>query len=160
MGVVKLIKNGVGVGYFQESDISWSRILHMIREALITRFNRRGTMLAVGCNDGRIALWDFMTRGISRQCSHHVHPITSLSWNRSGKKLLSSATDWNVVLWDVVSGEAELCLRFPSPVAKVQFNPRDKRAFLICPMRHALMLVRLEGEGPMHVPLSTDGINK
>ena len=67
-----------------------------------------------------------MTRGISRQCSHHVHPITSLSWNRSGKKLLSSATDWNVVLWDVVSGEVELCLCFPSPVAKVQFNPRDK----------------------------------
>ena len=30
-------------------------------EALITQFNRRGTMLAVGCNDGRIALWDFMT---------------------------------------------------------------------------------------------------
>ena len=29
-------------------------------EALITQFNRRGTMLAVGCNDGRIALWDFM----------------------------------------------------------------------------------------------------
>ena len=25
-------------------------------EALITQFNRRGTMLAVGCNDGRIAL--------------------------------------------------------------------------------------------------------
>ena len=54
-------------------------------EALITQFNRRGTMLAVGCNDGRITLWDFMTRGISHQCSHHVHPITSLSWNRSGK---------------------------------------------------------------------------
>ena len=51
--------------------------------------------------------------------------------------LLSSATDWNVVLWDVVSGEAELCLCFPSLVAKVQFNPRDKGAFLVCPMRHA-----------------------
>ena len=126
-------------------------------EALITQFNRRGTMLAVGCNDGRIALWDFMTRGISRQCSHHVHPITSLSWNRSGKKLLSSAIDWNVVLWDVVSGEVELCLRFPSPVAKVQFNPRDKGTFLVCSMRHTPTLVRLEGEGPVHVPLSTDG---
>ena len=72
------------------------------------------------------------------------------------KLLLSSATDWNVVLWDVVSGEAELCLRFLSPVAKVQFNPRDKGAFLVCPMRHAPTLVRLEGEGPMYVPLSTN----
>ena len=105
-------------------------------EALITQFNRRGTMLAVGCNDGRIPLWDFMTRGISRQCSHHIHPITSLSWNRSGKKLLSSATDWNVVLWYVINGEVELCLCFPSLVAKVQFNPRDKGVFLVCPMRH------------------------
>ena len=99
-----------------------------------------------------------VARGISRQCSHHVHPITSLSWNRSGKKLLSSATDWNVVLWDVVSGEAaELCLRFSSPVAKVQFNPRDKGAFPVCPMRHAPTLVRLEREGPVHVLLSADG---
>ena len=31
-------------------------------EAFITQFNRRGTMLAVGCNDaGRIALWDFIS---------------------------------------------------------------------------------------------------
>ena len=105
-------------------------------------------MLAVGCNDGRIALWDFMTRGISRQCSHHIHPITSLSWNRTGRKLLSSVTDWNVILWDVVSGEAELCLRFPSPVAKVQFNSRDKGMSLVCPKRHAPTFVTLGVEGP------------
>ena len=71
--------------------------------------------------------------------------------------MLSSATDWNVVLWDVVSREAELCLRFLSPVTKVQFNPRDKGAFLVCPMRHTPTLMRLEGEGMVHVPLSTDG---
>ena len=88
-----------------------------------------------------------LTRGISRQCSHHIHPITSLSWNRTGRKLLSSATDWNVVLWDVVSGEAELCLRFLLPVAKVQFNPRDKGMFLVCPMRHAPTFVTLGVEG-------------
>ena len=112
-------------------------------------------MLAVGCNYGRIALWDFMTRGISRQCSHHVHPITSLSWNRTGRKLLNSVTDWNVVLWDVVSGEAELCLRFPSPVAKVQFNPRDKGIFLVCPMRHTPTFVTLGVEGPNNGELET-----
>ena len=54
-----------------------------------------------------IALWDFMTSP-GRQCSHHVHLITSLSWNTSGRELLSSATDWNFILWDVVSGEVGL----------------------------------------------------
>ena len=43
-------------------------------EALITQLNRRGTMLAVGCNDGRIALRDFMARGISRQCTESPRP--------------------------------------------------------------------------------------
>ena len=74
-------------------------------EALITQFNRRGTMLAVGCNDGRIALWDFMTR-LGMQSPRPSHNFTQLEQER--KKLLSSATNWNVVLWDVVSGEAEL----------------------------------------------------
>ena len=92
------------------------------------------------------------------QCSHHVHPITFLSWKEtSGRKLLSSATDWNVILWDVVSGEAELCLPFPSSVMKVQFNTRDKGMFLVCLMKHVPTLVTLKGEGPVCAPLLTDG---
>ena len=38
-------------------------------EALVTRFNRRGTMLAVGCNDGRTS-----GLGISRQCMQSPRP--------------------------------------------------------------------------------------
>ena len=56
-----------------------------------------------------------------------------------------------------MSREAELCLRFPSPVAKVQFNPRDKGMFLVCPMRYAPIFMTLEVEGPVHAPLLTDG---
>ena len=132
-------------------------ILDCGSEAVVCQFNRRGTMLAVGCNDGRIAIWDFMTRGIARQFSSHIHPITSLSWNRSGRKLLSAATDWNVILWDVASGEAELRLRFPSPVAKVQYNPRDRHMFLVCPLKHVPTLVTLKGDEPTHSTLPTDG---
>ena len=40
-----------------------------------------------GLQRRRIALWDSMTGGISHQCSHHIHLITSLSWNRTGRKL-------------------------------------------------------------------------
>ena len=53
------------------------------------------------------------------------------SWNRSGQKLLSSATDWNVILWDVATGEIDLQIRFPSPVMKVQFNPRNRYALIV-----------------------------
>jgi len=49
-------------------------------EALTCAFNRRGNYLAVGCNDGRIAVWDFMTRGVAISYSSHTHPITSLRY--------------------------------------------------------------------------------
>lgn len=36
--------------------------------------NRRGTLLAVGCLDGRVVIWDFDTRGIARVLKGHSHP--------------------------------------------------------------------------------------
>ncbi|KAF9375950.1 hypothetical protein BGX21_003648, partial [Mortierella sp. AD011] len=47
--------------------------------AVTVRFNRRGTLLAAGCSDGTIVVWDFDTRGVSRSLIGHVKTITSLS---------------------------------------------------------------------------------
>lgn len=134
-------------------------ILDSGSEALTCSFNKRGTHLAVGCNDGRIAIWNFMTRGIARICSCHIHPITSLSWNRNGTKLLSSSTDWNVLLWDIATGEIDIKLRFPSPVLKAQFHPRKMDVFLVCPMKSAPVLLRkkAEEEDYDHISLPTQG---
>lgn len=49
-----------------------------------------------------------------------------LSWSRNGRKLLSGSNDWNVSVWDVLSGECDQKYRFQSHVTKVQFHPRNK----------------------------------
>ncbi|XP_064650896.1 retinoblastoma-binding protein 5 homolog isoform X2 [Lineus longissimus] len=118
--------------------------LDSVSIAVTCAFNRRGTLLAVGCNDGRIVIWDFLTRGIAKIIQAHVHPVCSLSWNRNGQKLLSASTDNSVALWDVMAGECDKSYRFPSPILKVQFHPRTCTKFLVCPMKHAAVLMDTE----------------
>ncbi|XP_046980176.1 retinoblastoma-binding protein 5 homolog [Schistocerca americana] len=140
-----------GQNYPEEFDGA----LDCISLAVTCAFNKRGTLLAVGCNDGRIVIWDFLTRGIAKIISAHVHPVCSLSWSRNGHKLLSASTDNNVCTWDVLSGECDQKYRFPSPILKVQFNPRNDKMFLVCPMRHAAVLVTTDGSHQI-VPLDED----
>ncbi|KYN19509.1 Retinoblastoma-binding protein 5 [Trachymyrmex cornetzi] len=129
--------------------------LDCISLAVTCTFNKRGTLLAVGCNDGRIVIWDFLTRGIAKIISAHVHPVCSLSWSRNGHKLLSASTDNNVCIWDVLSGECDQKYRFPSPILKIQFHPRNLNKFLVCPMRHAAVMVDVEGTHRV-IPLDED----
>lgn len=72
-----------GQNYPEEFDGS----LDCISLAVTCSFNKHGTLLAVGCNDGRIVVWDFLTRGIAKMISAHVHPVCSISWSRSGHKV-------------------------------------------------------------------------
>ena len=131
--------------------------LDCISLAVTCCFNKYGTLLAVGCNDGRIVIWDFLTRGIAKIISAHVHPICSLSWSRNGHKLLSASTDNNACIFDVLTGDCENKYRFPSPVLKVQFHPRNESSqFLVCPMRHAAILVRVAGKHDV-LPIDPDG---
>ncbi|CAG0912843.1 unnamed protein product [Notodromas monacha] len=115
--------------------------LDCVTLALACAFNRRGSLLAVGCNDGRLIIWDFITRGIAKVIMAHSHPLCALSWSRTGHKLLTAATDNSVCLWDVLTGDCEHRYRFPCPVLKIQFHPRNPYEFLVCPMRHPAILI-------------------
>ncbi|XP_065160766.1 retinoblastoma-binding protein 5 homolog [Atheta coriaria] len=123
--------------------------------AVTCSFNKRGTLLAVGCNDGRIVIWDFLTRGVAKIISAHVHPVCSISWSRTGHKIASASTDNTVCIWTVLTGECEQKYRFPCPVLKVQFEPRGVERLLVCPMRHAAVLVDTNG-GHQVLPIDED----
>ncbi|KAK3575950.1 hypothetical protein CHS0354_019267 [Potamilus streckersoni] len=129
--------------------------LDCVSIAITCAFNRHGTLLAVGCNDGRVVLWDFLTRGIAKIVNAHVHPVCTLSWSRNGHKLLTAATDNTVCVWDILTGELEQNFRFPSPILKVQFHPRDCTKFLVCPMKHAAVTINVESKHSL-VPLDED----
>lgn len=79
----------------------------------------------------------------------------NFSWSRDGYKLLSASTDNNVCIWEILNGECTQKYRFPSPILKVQFHPRNDKIFLVCPMRHAAVLVDVDGEHKI-VPLDED----
>ncbi|GFS82950.1 retinoblastoma-binding protein 5 homolog [Nephila pilipes] len=140
-----------GQNYPEEFDGA----LDCISLAVTCAFNKHGTLLAVGCNDGRIVLWDFLTRGIAKIICAHIHPVCSLSWSRTGHKLLSASTDNTVSMWDVLSGECEYRYRFQSPILKVQFHPRNDKMLLVCPMKHAAILVNVD-ENHSIVPLDDE----
>lgn len=77
------------------------------------------------------------------------------SWSRNGQKLLSASTDNNVSIWNVLSGTREEMYKFPSPVLKVQYHPRNPNYFLVCPLKHAAVLIDTEGD-PKMVPVDDD----
>jgi len=81
--------------------------------------------------------------------------IKFFSWSRNGQKLLSASTDNNVCTWNILSGEREEMYKFPSPVLKVQYHPRKKNLFLVCPMKHAAVLVDTDGNHKL-VPMGED----
>ncbi|KAL1353124.1 protein RBL isoform X2 [Arachis stenosperma] len=70
-------------------------------------FNRRGTLLAAGCNDGSCVVWDFETRGVAKELRDNEcsSPITSVCWSKCGNRILVSAADKSLSLWDVLSGK-------------------------------------------------------
>eukprot|EP01097_Dermamoeba_algensis_P002717 TRINITY_DN2070_c0_g5_i1.p1 TRINITY_DN2070_c0_g5~~TRINITY_DN2070_c0_g5_i1.p1 ORF type:complete len:427 (-),score=64.60 TRINITY_DN2070_c0_g5_i1:13-1242(-) len=115
-------------------EIIEDKLMDVQNPDLITccAFNRRGTLLAVGCNDGRCILWDFDTRGIAKVLTRHIHPVTAISWSKNGRKILTASTDWNIVLWDVISSSVETCLTFDSMVLSAQMHPKLNSICIAC----------------------------
>lgn len=115
--------------------------------AICCSFNRRGSLLAVGCNDGRIIIWDFLTRGVAKSIlAHENYPICSIGWSRNGHKIITASLDNTVAIWHVLSADCLVLLRFPSPILKSQFNPRNENIVLVSLVKHPSILFEINYE--------------
>lgn len=121
-------------------------------------FNRRGTLLAAGCSDGSCVIWDFETRGIAKELQDKdcVAAITSVCWSKYGHRVLVSAADKSLTLWDVVSGAkiARTILQQTPLLARLHPGSSAPSLCLACPLSSAPMIVDLDTGNTTVLPVA------
>ena len=94
-------------------------------------FDETGTLLATGCHDGILRIWDVAKGTVLKPITAHVqttpqpmaNPIYCVAWAPGRKQILTTSYDKTIKLWDVASGN--LVKEFkaapdPAPGAKVE----------------------------------------
>ena len=96
-------------------------------QAVCIRFSHRGDLLASGTAKGTIAIFDLETNGVARKLRGHTagRTVQSLSWERSGRYLLSSSIDWKVILWDLKDGSRVRNVNLGAPVYIAELHPAN-----------------------------------
>lgn len=118
-------------------------VLDSVSVPICAAFNKYGTVLAVGCNDGTIVFWDFLTRGIIKIIPAHVHPISSIMWSRSNYQVLTGSTDKFASIWDPVGGNRLEKYEFSSEVIRAEYNPRCDQQIMISLMKETPVLIEI-----------------
>ncbi|KAK5714374.1 chromatin binding protein [Elasticomyces elasticus] len=96
-------------------------------QAVCLRFSWAGDLLASGTAKGTIAIFDLETHGVARKLKGHTNgrTVQSLSWEKSGRYLLSSSIDWKVILWDLKDGSRVRVLSLGAPVYIAELHPAN-----------------------------------
>ncbi|CAK8560915.1 unnamed protein product [Lathyrus sativus] len=136
-------------GGFPEVIEEYLELEHGIMKCIA--FNRRGTLLAAGCNDGSCFIWDFLTRGVAKELRDNEcsSPITSICWSKYGNRILVSAVDKSLSLWDVLSGKRIRRIVLQQTPLQARLHPAESSKpslCLACPLSCSPMIVDLNTE--------------
>ncbi|KAM5548593.1 hypothetical protein ABKV19_000154 [Rosa sericea] len=116
-----------------------------------------------GCSDGNCIIWDFETRGIAKELRDKdcVAAITSVCWSKYGHRVLVSAADKSLTLWDVVSGEkiTRTILQQTPLQARLHPGSSTPSLCLACPLSSAPMIVDLNTGSATMLPVSIPDSN-
>jgi COMPASS component SWD1 len=124
------------------------------------KFNRHGTLLAAGCLDGRCVIWDFDTKGVSRNLQGHVKSVSSISWSHNGRFLLSASKDWTCIYWDLLHGTKKAKIRFDTPVTMAHMHPKNNNRFVAALHQETPVIVDIIGDDIVKTELPLEPENK
>src|SRR5262249_23304676 len=74
-------------------------------------FNPAGTVLATGCHDGNLRLYDVAKGTLLRQVPAHPQPpganaVYCVAWSPDGKHVVTGSLDHSIKMWDGATGAA------------------------------------------------------
>ena len=132
------------------------------------QFNYNGDYLASGLSDGSIVIYEMMSCGIIAHITEdcHVRPITSITWSRCGRYLLTSSQDWYCKLWDlslINSKDTSPVIRqvkFDGPIWLSNIHPENHIHCVASLFDDSPVFVSLEGESPQVTKLRTDPLSE
>ncbi|KAI5421529.1 protein RBL [Lathyrus oleraceus] len=144
-------------GGFPEVIEEYLELEHGIMKCIA--FNSRGTLLAAGCNDGSCVIWDFLTRGVAKELRDNEcsSPITSICWSKCGNRILVSAVDKSLSLWDVLSGKRIRRIVLQQTPLQARLHPAGSSKSslcLACPLSCTPMIVDLNTEDTTFLKVS------
>ncbi|RHN40529.1 putative transcription factor WD40-like family [Medicago truncatula] len=111
-----------------------------------------------GCNDGSCVIWDFEVRGVAKELRDDecCSPITSICWSKGGNRILASAADKSLSLWDVLSGKRikRIVLQQTPLLARLHPGSSKPSLCLVCPLSRSPMIVDLNTENTTYLQVS------
>ena len=131
-------------------------------DIISTAFSPDGKILAAGCFDNSIVLWDIETRkkvgifeGVKNHCLvidsdktilAHIGPVECLAFSPDGKMLASGSFDKSVILWNLKTQKLEKKLeKHESYVSSIAFSP-DGRLLATGSFDNTINLWNISGE--------------
>ncbi|OMJ86726.1 hypothetical protein SteCoe_11738 [Stentor coeruleus] len=127
-----------GLRLFSAGEDKSVRVWDLIDKKEITKFEYKGDVnLIVFSPDGETLTMALQSKDITLKIfsngevvdgklSGHAEPVLSLSFDKTGKLLVSAAADQAIKVWDMATRECLVSWEYPLPVSAVAFSPDAK----------------------------------
>jgi WD40 repeat protein len=94
-------------------------------------FSPDGLVLAAGCMDGSVVVWETTARRTRASLHGHAGIVNGLAFSRDGRSLATAGHDGTLCVWDVASGRLRSAARGAGAIRSVAFSP-DGRTIATC----------------------------
>ena len=111
-----------------------------------------GSLIAPGCVDKIIRIWQFSTKKLICSLEGHVNPIYSLSFSPDSRYIASGSLDKTIILWERQFGEDNSITSAESQVACISFKIKNE---ILC-HNHYVLCVTFTADSKYIVSCSKD----